>query len=128
MKADMAAVPKSRAISFRRLFAWVSLLALSEIADLVTTQAAMARGGVEANRVTAGLIAIGGLGLLWLVKGLLVAAMAGAVWLVRYCWAESYDQRWAIAGSLVWRGLQLCVVVLALTALHNLSVISQLSG
>jgi hypothetical protein len=124
----MAAIPKPRTISLRRLVAWISLLALSEIADLLTTQAAMARGGIEANRVTAGLIAIGGLGLLWLVKGLLVAAMAGAVWIVGRCWSESHDQRWAVAGSVVWRGLQLCVVVLALTALHNLSVLRQLNS
>lgn len=110
------------------LFAWVSLLALGQIADLVTTQAAMARGGIEANQVAATLLTLGGLGLLWFVKGLLVIAMAASAVLVRRYWADSHDPRWAFAGSLVWRGLQLCVVVLALTALHNFTVIGQLGS
>lgn len=124
----MAAIAKPQSISAPRLFAWVSLLALGQLADLVTTQVAMSKGGMEANQVAAVLMAIGGLGLLWAVKAFLVAAMASAVWLVRRYWAESQDHRWAFAGALVWRGLQLCVVVLALTALHNLSVINQLGG
>ena len=124
----MVAIAKSDGVSTGRLFAWVTLLALGQLSDLVTTQAAMARGGMEGNQVAAALLAVGGLALLWAVKMFLVVAMGVAVWLVSAYWTRSGDRRWALAGSLVWRGLQLCVLVLALTAIHNLTVIGQLSS
>jgi hypothetical protein len=123
----MAVVKRGRSLRGPRIAIWVLLLVLGQLADLLTTQAAMARGAIEANQVAAGLLAAGGLGLLWLIKGCLVVAMAAAVLLVRRCWAAQ-ERRAAIAGALVWRGLQLCVVVLAMTAIHNLSVIGLLPG
>ena len=108
------------AITRERIAIWVLLLGLGQVADLLTTEAAMARGATEANSVAAGILSIGGLDLLWLVKCVLVVAMAAAVLMVR--------TRWPRAGSLVWRGLQFSVVVLAVTALHNLSVIGLLPG
>src|SRR5438270_6835947 len=123
----MAVITQARTRRGPRIAIWVLLLALGQLADLLTTQAAMARGAIEANSVAAGLLAAGGLGLLWLVKGGLVVAMAAAVLLVRRDWSDP-ERRSAIAGALVWRGLQLCVVVLAMTAVHNLSVIGLLPG
>jgi Domain of unknown function (DUF5658) len=124
----MGTIAKGRSISANRMFVWITLLALAQVADLVTTQAAMARGGVEANAVAAVLLTLGGIPLLWAVKSALVAAMATAVWLVLHYWSNTRDVRWAFAGSVVWRGLQLCVMVLALTALHNLTVLGQLNS
>ena len=106
-----------------RVAVWVGLLGLGQVADLLTTQAAMARGAIEANQVAAGLLATGGLPLLWIIKAFLVAAMAVAVLLVRHYWLSEHGQRGALAGAVVWRGLQLCVYVLAFTAIHNLGVI-----
>ena len=123
----MAVVAKRERLSRGRVAAWVMLLALGQVADLVTTQAAMARGGMEGNVVAAVIIGVGGLGLLWVVKGTLVAAMAVAVWLVRRYWDSAGDARAAVAGTLVWRGLQLCVLVLAFTAVHNVDVLTSMS-
>ena len=110
-----------------RIALWMLMLGLGQLADLLTTQAAMARGAVEANSVAAGLLNTGGLGLLWAVKASLVLAMGLAVLLVRRYWLGP-ERRGRVAGSLVWRGLQLSVVVLALTSVHNLSVIGLLPG
>ncbi|HEX6349384.1 MAG TPA: DUF5658 family protein [Candidatus Dormibacteraeota bacterium] len=110
-----------------RLGLWMLMLGLGQLADLLTTQAAMARGAVEANSVAAGLLSTGGLGLLWFVKGALVLAMGIAVLLVRRYW-DGPGRQGRLAGALVWRGLQLSVVVLAMTAVHNLGVIGLLPG
>ena len=110
-----------------RIALWLLMLSLGQLADLLTTQAAMARGAVEANSVAASVLSTGGLGLLWVVKGSLLLSMGVAVLLVRRYWLGT-ERRGHVAGSLVWRGLQLSVVVLALTAVHNLSVIGLLPG
>jgi hypothetical protein len=123
----MAVITRGRRLRGPHIAIWVLLLALGQLADLLTTQVAMARGAVEANQVAAGLLATGGLGLLWVIKFSLVVAMTAAVLLVRRCWSVP-ERRAAVAGALVWRGLQLCVVVLAMTAVHNLSVIGLLPG
>ena len=122
----MAAVRQSTPVPIARVALWVGLLGLGQVADLLTTQAAMARGGIEANQVAATLMAAGGLPLLWIIKAFLVAAMAVAVLLVRHYWLSDHGHRGALAGTLVWRGLQLCVFVLAFTAIHNLGVIGVL--
>jgi uncharacterized protein DUF5658 len=124
----MAAInPEGRPLRGTRIALWMLMLSLGQLADLLTTQAAMARGAVEANSVAASLLSTGGLGLLWVVKGSLVLAMGIAVLLVRRYWLGT-ERRAQVAGSLVWRGLQLSVVVLALTSVHNLSVIGLLPG
>jgi hypothetical protein len=122
VRHKVGAVPTSRVVL------WVALLGLGQVADLLTTQAAMARGAIEANQVAAGLLSAGGLPLLWIIKAVLVAAMAAAVVLVRHHWLAGTQRRGALAGAVVWRGLQLCVFVLAFTAVHNLGVIGLLPG
>jgi hypothetical protein len=120
----MAVVAKRERLSRRNITIWVSLLALGQVADLVTTQAAMSRGAIEGNLVASLIMGAGGLALLWVVKGTLVAAMALAVWLVRRYWDSARDGRAMIAATLVWRGLQGCVAVLAFTAIHNVAVMT----
>lgn len=121
---DISRGRRSRALAY----AWLSLLALGQIADLVTTQAAMAKGAIEGNAIAAAILGAGGLGLLWVVKTMLVAAMALAVLVVRRYWDESADHRAAFAAKLVWRGLQMCVVVLAITAVNNLTVLRSMTS
>lgn len=126
----MAAIAKSgiRAPVSRPVAAWIGLLGLAQLADLVTTQADMARGGVEANWVAAGLLAVGGLALLWAVKlGLVVAMAVAAVLIGRHRAGESSPAS-DLAYTVVWRGIQACVVVLGLTAVHNVAILGQLSG
>jgi hypothetical protein len=120
----MSVVAKRERLSRSRIIIWVVLLALAQVADLVTTQAAMSRGAVEGNMIASGIMGAGGIALLWLVKGMLVAAMAVAVWLVRRYWDSTRDGRAAVVATLVWRGLQVCVAVLAFTAIHNVAVMT----
>ncbi len=122
----MAAIRPRGAVPGSRIALWVGLLGLGQIADLLTTQAAMARGAIEANQVAASLLTAGGLPLLWVIKAFLVAAMTVAVLLVRQHWLAGH--RGVLAEAVVWRGLQLCVFVLAFTAIHNLGVIGLLPG
>ena len=130
IKSDMAVVakPGSPTTTTRRpVWAWIGLLGLAQLADLLTTQADMARGGVEANWVAAGLLAVGGLGLLWVVKLGLVAAMGTAALLTaRYRGTEQDGLPAGLVEALVWRGIQVCVVVLAVTAVHNAMILGQL--
>ena len=115
-------------MSHGRIGAWVALLALGQVADLVTTQAAMAHGALEGNMIAALIMGAGGLGLLLVVKAALVAAMTLAIWLVKRYWDSTRDRRSVLAATLVWRGLQLCVVVLAVTAVNNFSVLHSMSS
>lgn len=108
--------------------AWVMLLALGQLADLLTTQAAMSRGAIEGNAVAAVIMGMGGLGLLGVVKSALVAAMAAAMWAVTRYWDGPGDRGAALAAALVYRGLQLCVVILAATALNNLNVLRSMAS
>ncbi len=124
----MTAIRQRERPSSGQVAAWVLLLALAQLADLLTTQAAMERGAVEGNAVAAFLLSTGGPGLLGLAKYLLVVAMALAAWTATGRWEAAPDPRWAVAGALVWRGLQVCVVVVGLAAIHNLAVIRVLPG
>jgi hypothetical protein len=106
----------------------MGLLAGGQLADLLTTHVDMSRGAVEANQMAASLMSSGGLVLLTIVKLLLVAAMTIAVILVE-SYAGIYPGRRArMARSVVWGGLQVSVVILAATALHNVAVLAQIQG
>ena len=123
----MSAIPKNR-LSGRVVAIWIGILALAQVADLLTTQVDMAAGGVEANWVAASVMQAGGLALLWIVKLGLVAAMAvAAVLVTRYRKGDS-GGRADLVHALVWRGIQGCVLVLAFTALHNVAILGQLQS
>ena len=107
---------------------WVILLAGGQFADLLTTRIDMARGGIEGNWMTAALLDAGGMPLLLVVKCLLVGAMAVAVTIVSLYAASHPGDRSRLASLMVWRGLQLCVIVLAATSLHNVVVLAELQG
>ncbi len=121
------AKPPTAAPSARRVGFWIGLLALAQVADLLTTQIDMQRGGMEANAVAAALIQTGGIGLLWFVKLALVGAMAGAAVLARSYWLRSADGRARMAQAVIWRCTQCCVLLLVLTAANNVQVLSQLT-
>lgn len=108
-----------------RLVAWLGLLALAQTCDVLTTWADMDRGGVEANRLTAMLLGVGGLGLLWLVKFSLVAAMTLAVILTRRQLLHG-GSGGSLAQAAVWRGLQISVLMLVAISIHNVAVLSAL--
>lgn len=88
----------------------------------------MSQGGVEANLVAANLMALGGIGLLSAVKISLVIAMAMAVLLIDRFSRREGGETSGLAHRLVWRGVQLCVLVLAATAANNLVVLTQLQS
>ena len=107
---------------------WIGLLCLAQVADLVTTQIDLAQGGVEANVVAAQLMAVGGIGLLTVVKIGLVVAMAVAVIVIDRQGRLQPAGTAAMARTMIWRGVQVCVVALAVTALHNVVVLTQLQS
>src|SRR2546423_5604065 len=128
INAYMAAINRgSRSMRGTRIALWLLMLSLGQLADLLTTQAAMARGAVEANSVAASVLSTGGLGLLWVVKGSLVLAMGVAVLLVRRYWLGT-ERRGHGAGAPVRRGPPLSVGGLAPTAGPQLRVIGALPG
>jgi len=107
---------------------WIALLTLTQLTDVLTTKVDIVRGAAEANAITGNVLESRGYIGLLLVKFALVAAMAGAVVLVRAYSREHPGPRARLAQSVVWRGLQLCVVVLALTGLHNVLVLASMQG
>lgn len=113
--------------SGRILGTWIMLLAGAQTADVLTTGVDMAHGGMEANRLVAALLAIGGLGLVFFLKLLLVAAMGIAcVLLKRYSNTHpSFHSR--TAHAFVWRAIQVSVLGLVLVALHNTALLAQIS-
>jgi hypothetical protein len=113
--------------SSRLLATWVLLLAGAQLVDVITTGVDLSRGGVEANRLVAGLLATGGLGLVFGLKLLLVAAMATAcLVLKRYAEAHPSFQAHA-AHAFVWRVIQLSVLGLLLVGVHNTAVLAQIA-
>src|SRR6266513_936856 len=112
-----------RVPSSRLLATWILLLAGAQLAAVVTTGIDLAHGGVEANRLVAGLLAMGGLGLVFVLKLLLVLAMATAcIVLKRYATTHPSAQARA-PHAFVWRVIQMSVVGLLLVALHNSAVL-----
>ena len=116
-----------KAPSSRLLAIWILLLAAAQLADVVTTGVDMAYGGVEANRLVATLLSLGGLGLVFFMKLLLVVAMALAC-LVLKRYAEAHPTLHARAAhAFVWRAIQLSVLGLVMVAVHNTAVLAQMS-
>ena len=107
---------------------WVLLLTGGQAADLLTTRVDMSQGAVEGNWLAAALLDAGGLPLLVVVKMALVLAMALAIVIVSVYAHAHPSHRSRLATLVVWRGLQLCVIVLAATALHNVVVLAELQG
>jgi predicted small integral membrane protein len=109
-----------------RLKLWLLLLGLAELADLITTRADRLLGGIEANHVSAFALGAGGPMLFWGLKLCLVLAMAVAVMLaIRFARAV-HDRRAQIVKVTVARGLQVCVLVLTVAALGNVTVLAYL--
>lgn len=110
----------------RRLAIWICLLYLAELADLITTHADRARGGVEANQFAAWTLEAGGPVLFWALKLGLVVAMGcvvlRALRLRRLC----PGGRAEVTLNWVERGLQACALALTLVAVSNLAVLAQL--
>jgi hypothetical protein len=111
-----------------RWWIWLALLGLTQLVDVLTTRVDILRGAIEANAVAANVLHLRGYVGLLIVKLALVGAMAGAVALVHAYAREHPGPRAKLAERVVWHGLQLCVVVLALTGLHNVLVLASLQG
>ena len=111
----------------RPWLSWILLLACGEAADLATTKVDIARGALEGNGTVVNLMQAGGFGLVFGVKLLMVLAMVGIVLLVlRY--TSSQGGQGHVVRRVVWHGLQLCVVVLMVTDMHNAVVLAQIQG
>src|SRR5439155_17097952 len=96
--------------------------------DVLTTRVDFARGALEGNAMAAHVLTRAGFFGLLVVKLSLVAAMAAAMLLVHRYGQAHPGPRARFAQRVVWLGLQICVVVLALTGLHNVLVLASLQG
>ena len=107
---------------------WILLLACGQAADLLTTRVDIARGAREGNAVVANLLVSGGFEAVVAVKLALVLAMILIVLIVRR-YAEAHPGgRAQMATSVAWRGLQLSVLAVTITSLHNVAVLAQIQG
>ncbi|HEX6489653.1 MAG TPA: hypothetical protein VF137_12380 [Candidatus Dormibacteraeota bacterium] len=95
---------------------------------MLTTRVDIGRGALEGNVVAAHVLAVNGFVGLLFVKLALVAVMAAAILLaIRYA-DDHPGRRASLVQGVVWRGLQLCVLVLFVTGLHNVLVLAALQG
>jgi hypothetical protein len=127
IKYDMAIIQKSTPTT-ERVLGWIGLLTLAQLADLLTTRLDMSFGAVEGNQIAAHLLQQGGLWYLWSVKLLLVVALISVALLIRRYRMQNPGPRSDLAQLLLWRGVQLCVMVLAATAVYNFALLGQITG
>jgi hypothetical protein len=116
-----------KAPSSQVLLTWILLLAGAQLADVMTTGVDLAHGGVEANRVVASLMAMGGLGLVFALKLLLVGAMATACLVLKRCAVLNPSLQARAAHAFVWRSTQLSVLGLLVVSAHNAALLAQIS-
>lgn len=122
----LSRLPRSQRRPFWLL--WIALLALTQLVDVLTTKVDIGHGAMEGNAVAATVLGSHGYIGLLVVKFALVAAMAAAVVLVHAYKRDHPGRRAEVAQRVVWHGLQICVVVLALTGLHNVLVLASMQG
>jgi hypothetical protein len=114
--------------STERVLGWIGLLTLAQLADLVTTRIDMSFGAVEGNQFAAALLERGGLWYLWSVKLLLVLALMIVALLIRRYRRLSPGRRSDVAQVVLWRGVQICVLVIAATAVYNFALLGEITG
>lgn len=124
MRAGQSEVRDAATGHARLLKVWLVLLCLAELADLVTTRADRLHGGIEANQVAALAFTIGGPGLFWVVKLGLVLAMAATVLFALKLSRGLPAGRAGIVRRYVARSIQLCVFILTVAAIGNLTVLA----
>lgn len=112
----------------KSLTLWVILLAIAQMADVITTQADTLRGGIEASHTSALIMNVGGPGLFGALKLSLVLGMALAGTLALRYRARNPGRYGELCVGVVARTIQLCVVLLTLAVLGNASVAAQLTS
>lgn len=117
---------QASSVGAARLKFWLLLLSLAEFADLMTTRADRLQGGIEANQVSAFVLGVGGPQLYWGLKLGLVLAMALVVLLAIHIVHSFPGRRAGIVQVAIARGLQVCVLLLTVSALGNLVVLASL--
>jgi hypothetical protein len=107
---------------------WVGLLAVAQLADLITTEADRLRGGIETNQFAAFILLVGGPGLFLIVKLAVVLGMAAAA-LIALRYRKDYPgERAERCLDIVARTLQGSVVLLTVTAINNTHVFVQIAA
>ena len=112
---------------FRSSLVWISLLAVIEAMDILTTDVGRARGAVESMPISAAVMNEGGMALFIVVKLALVAAGATAV-LLALLWVRKgrSGAGWVYVFTL--SAIRVTTVVLAVVALHNAVLLQSLTG
>jgi hypothetical protein len=112
---------------FRSSLVWISLLALIEAMDILTTDVGRARGAVESMPISAAVMNEGGMALFIVVKLALVLAGATAV-VIALLWVrkDRPGAGWVYVFTL--SAIRVTTVALAIVALHNAVLLQSLSG
>src|SRR5487761_693932 len=109
----------------RSSLVWVSLLAVIEAMDILTTDLGRARGAVESMPISAAVMNEGGMALFIVIKLALVAAGATAV-LLALIWVRNGrpGAGWVYVFTL--SAIRVTTVALAIVALHNAVLLQSL--
>jgi hypothetical protein len=112
---------------FRSSLVWVSLLAVIEAMDILTTDVGRAHGAVESMPISAAVMNEGGMALFIFVKLALVLAGATAV-VLALLWVRKGrpGAGWVYVFTL--SAIRVTTVALAIVALHNAVLLQSLSG
>src|ERR1700688_779087 len=111
---------------FRSSLVWISLLAVIEAMDILTTDVGRAHGAVESMPISAAVMNEGGMALFIVVKLALVLAGATAV-VLALLWVRKGrpGAGWVYVFTL--SAIRVTTVALAIVALHNAVLLQSLS-
>jgi hypothetical protein len=112
---------------FRSSLVWVSLLAVIESMDILTTDVGRARGAVESMPISAAVMNEGGMALFIVVKLALVLAGATAV-LLAFLWVRKDRPGAGCVYVFTLSAIRVTTVALAIVALHNAVLLQSLWG
>jgi hypothetical protein len=114
-------------VEVRQAVLWSVLLLGSQTTDTLTTAIDRARGAIEAMPLTANLLEIGGVAMLWGFKLLVVATMAVALLTAASLVRDNHKlSRITFRACLV--AVQAATIGLAVASLSNVALLSSIQG
>lgn len=106
---------------------WTGLLLGSQTTDTLTTAVDRARGAIESMPVSARLLEVGGIAMLWGVKLLIVATVAVALFTAAALVRDGHRLS-RITFRLCLVAVQAATICLAMASLSNLALLSSIAG
>jgi hypothetical protein len=112
-------------VEIRQAALWTALLLASQATDVLTTALDGARGALESMPISARLLELGGISLLWSTKLVLVAA-AGTALLLTAHWTRRDRRASRIAFRFCLVSVQAATMGLAWVSFSNVALLSSL--